>query len=97
MGDFVDVALRIGALADTSAVARKIGVNPRVLAAAPAYLAEAGTPGKPSDLPRHSIIVGPGGRGTEGWVFRKDGKSTLVRVERRLVLERNGKSFRTIA
>jgi len=95
VGDSVDVALRIGALADTSAVARKIGVNPRVLAAAPAYLAEAGTPKRPSDLPQHSIIVAPAGRGTEGWVFRKDGKSTSVRVEGRIVL--NGAEGATAA
>jgi DNA-binding transcriptional LysR family regulator len=63
VGDSVDVALRIGTLADTSAVARKIGVNPRVLAAAPVYLAEAGTPKKPSDLPQHSIIVFNGAEG----------------------------------
>ena len=95
VGDSVDVALRIGALGDTSAVARKIGVNPRVLAAAPAYLAEAGTPEEPSDLPQHSIIVGPAGRGTEGWVLRKDGKSTSVRVEGRIVL--NGAEGATAA
>jgi len=70
-------------------------VNPRVVAAAPAYLAEAGTPEKPSDLPQHSIIVGPAGRGTEGWVFRKDGKSTSVRVEGRIVL--NGAEGATAA
>jgi len=70
----VDVALRVGSLADSSAIARKIGVNYRVLAASPAYLAEAGTPQKPSDLPKHSIIVGPAGRGMDGWVFQERGQ-----------------------
>jgi DNA-binding transcriptional LysR family regulator len=84
--DSVDVALRVGSLADSSAIARKIGVNYRVLAASPAYLAEAGTPQKPSDLPQHSIIVGPAGRGMDGWVFKKDGKSTSVRVEGRFLV-----------
>jgi len=42
IGDAIDVALRIGALGDSSsAVAKKIGVNHRVLAASPAYLARA--------------------------------------------------------
>src|ERR1700761_2151466 len=50
VGDAVDVALRIGSLADSSAVARKIGVVHRALAASPGYLAKAGTPRTPSDL-----------------------------------------------
>jgi len=63
VGDAVDVALRIGSLADSSAVARKIGVVHRVLAASPDYLAKAGTPRTPPDLTDFSIIVGPAGRG----------------------------------
>jgi DNA-binding transcriptional LysR family regulator len=86
VGDAVDVALRIGTLHDSSAVAKKIGVNCRVLAASPEYLARAGTPTTPADLAHHSIIVGPAGRGQEGWIFKKDGKSTSVRVEGRFML-----------
>jgi DNA-binding transcriptional LysR family regulator len=86
IGDSIDVALRIGALADSSAVAKKIGVVHRIAAASPAYLAKAGTPLTPAELPRHSIIVGPAGRGMEAWAFKKDGKATSVRVEGRFVL-----------
>jgi DNA-binding transcriptional LysR family regulator len=86
VGEGIDVALRIGPLADSSAVVRKIGVVNRVLAASPAYLAKAGTPRTPSDLSNHSLIVGPAGRGTEGWVFRRNGKATSVRVEGRVIL-----------
>ncbi len=86
IGDGIDVALRIGSLPDSSATARKVGVVFRTLAASPAYLAKAGTPRVPSDLTNHSIIVGPAGRGMEGWAFKKDGKATSVRVEGRFVL-----------
>ncbi len=86
VSDSVDVALRVGVLGDTSAVARKLGVAHRVLAASPDYLERAGVPKIPSDLSRHTIIVGPGGRGLEGWAFRKDGKTTSVRVEGRFIL-----------
>lgn len=86
IGDSIDVALRIGALADSSAVAKKIGVVHRIAAASPAYLAKAGTPLTPAELSRHSIIVGPAGRGMEAWAFKKDGKATSVRVEGRFVL-----------
>jgi DNA-binding transcriptional LysR family regulator len=86
VADGIDVALRIGALGDSSAVAKKIGVVYRVLAASPAYLAKSGTPLTPSDLSHHSIIVGPAGRGMEGWAFKKDGKATSIRVDGRFVL-----------
>src|SRR6201996_6241323 len=95
VGDAVDVALRIGALRESSAVAKKIGVNYRVLAASPAYLAKAGTPLTPTDLLKHSIIVGPAGRGMEGWAFTKDGKATSIRVEGRYML--NGAEGATAA
>jgi DNA-binding transcriptional LysR family regulator len=86
VGDAVDVAIRVGHLADPSAVARKIGVVHRTLAASPAYLAKAGTPRSPSELPHHSIIVGPAGRGFEAWAFKKDGTTTSVRVDGRFIL-----------
>lgn len=95
IGDGIDVALRVGSLPDSSAIARKVGVVFRTLAASPAYLARAGTPRVPSDLTNHSIIIGPAGRGMEGWAFKKDGKATSVRVEGRLVL--NGAEGATAA
>ena len=95
VGDAVDVALRIGVLGDSSAVAKKIGVIPRVLAASPAYLKQAGTPLTPADLTQHSLIVAPAGRGTEGWAFKKDGKAISVRVDGRFML--NGAEGATAA
>ncbi|MEA2788139.1 MAG: hypothetical protein QOG73_545, partial [Acetobacteraceae bacterium] len=62
IGEDVDLALRIGELADSTATARRIGSNQRVLAASPAYLERAGTPSSPAELARHAVIVGPAGR-----------------------------------
>lgn len=95
VGDAVDVALRIGTLVDSTAVARRIGVVHRVLAASPDYLARCGTPQTPSELPNHAIIVGPAGRGSEGWQFKRDGQTTSVRVEGRFML--NGAEGATAA
>src|SRR5882757_3267165 len=83
VGDSIDVALRVGSLADSSAVARRIGIVRRVLAASPDYLARMGTPSVPSDLSGHTIIVGPAGRGMEGWAFRKGDKTVSIRVDGR--------------
>jgi DNA-binding transcriptional LysR family regulator len=79
----VDVALRFGALADSTAVARWVTAFPRILAASPDYLAKAGTPNTPEDLALHTLIVGPLGRGAN-WSFRKNRRVTSVRIEGRL-------------
>ncbi|MDB5868259.1 MAG: transcriptional regulator, LysR family, partial [Polaromonas sp.] len=52
----VDVALRVGPLADSSLVARKLGSMSRQLCASPAYLAERGWPAQPRDLLRHDWL-----------------------------------------
>ncbi len=58
--DGIDVALRFGKLVDSSAVARKIGQWPLMIAASPGYLARYGTPATPADLAAHvAIIAGP--------------------------------------
>lgn len=45
-----DLALRIGHLADTSLVARPVGVTPYVVCASPTLIAERGTPAHPQEL-----------------------------------------------
>jgi DNA-binding transcriptional LysR family regulator len=79
----VDVALRFGALSDSTAVARRITAFPRILAASPDYLAKASTPNRPEDLATHTLIVGPLGRGAN-WSFQKRRRVTSVRIEGRL-------------
>jgi len=65
----VDVAIRIGALADSSLVATSVGETRRVVCASPAYLREAGAPREPADLAAHRCVnftgLVPGGE----WLF----------------------------
>ena len=58
----LDAAIRIGALADSSAIATRLGALRRVVVASPAYLARRGTPMRPEDIAVHDVIVfgGPG-------------------------------------
>ncbi|HTA90848.1 MAG TPA: LysR family transcriptional regulator [Polyangiaceae bacterium] len=86
VGESVDLALRIGVLNDSSAVAIKIGTVRRIVVAAPAYLARTGVPKVPTDLAEHTIILGPAGRVTEGWTFRRKGKASFARVRGRFIL-----------
>ncbi|HEY1926214.1 MAG TPA: LysR family transcriptional regulator [Caulobacteraceae bacterium] len=78
----VDVALRFGALTDSTATIRKLKAWPRLLAASPAYLEGAPALDTPADLASHAVIIGP--QGVSDWSFRKDGTATSVRIEGRL-------------
>jgi DNA-binding transcriptional LysR family regulator len=53
----IDVALRMGALPDSTATARKLAAGRRLLVATPAYLARAGTPETPADIAGHQAVV----------------------------------------
>ena len=64
----IDVALRIGALADSALSARPVGQVRRLWVASPAYLKRRGTPRAPGDLARHEAILGTL-RGNTEWVF----------------------------
>ena len=65
----VDVAVRMGRLADSSLGARYLGLNPWVLVAAPAYLAAHGAPAVPADVARHRCLVYSSVQGDDRWQF----------------------------
>ena len=73
-----DLAIRIGVLASSSLIARKLVPNPRVLVASPEYLAQAGTPTSPAELKEHScIVLGE----TRNWCLNdQSGNATETRV-----------------
>ena len=51
-----DVTIRIASLPDSSMVARLLAPAPRIMVAAPAYLARAGVPQVPRDLSQHQCL-----------------------------------------
>jgi DNA-binding transcriptional LysR family regulator len=53
----IDVAIRIGALTDSSLVARKLATTRAVACAAPDYLARSGEPESPEDLATHNCLI----------------------------------------
>lgn len=56
VGEGFDLAIRIGTLADSNLVARRLAPCRRLLVASPRYLAERGTPETGADLPQHDFI-----------------------------------------
>ncbi|MGR6431617.1 LysR family transcriptional regulator [Rhizobium sp. PAMB 3174] len=78
----IDIALRMGELADSTAVARKIATGRRSVVATPAYLEAHGIPKVPADLAAHQALVYT--QLGNSWTFRRDGTEASVAVSGRL-------------
>lgn len=76
----VDLAVRIGDLADQSLIARRMGAVRRILVATPEYLARRGTPTRPEDLAAHMLIHFAIAPGTAEWRFQVDGQETRIPI-----------------
>ncbi|MBL9046568.1 MAG: LysR family transcriptional regulator [Tabrizicola sp.] len=70
----IDAAIRIGALPDSTLVAKRLGSVRRLLVASPAYLERHGIPKVPSDLAQHRMIAFTGLMPNREWRFL-DGRS----------------------
>jgi DNA-binding transcriptional LysR family regulator len=79
-----DVAVRIGHLADSSLVARKLAAVRLVTCAAPAYLAGAGVPLTLADLATHEAIIDTNARDPLVWRFGRAADMQEVRMQGRL-------------
>ncbi|WP_017231387.1 LysR family transcriptional regulator [Pandoraea sp. B-6] len=86
----MDLAIRVGALRDSTLVARKLAPNRRTLCASPAYLAARGAPKHPGELAAHDcLILGE----QRDWRFVTPGGPLSVRVSGRLASD-NGEVLR---
>ena len=65
----IDVALRMGPLADSTLGARYLGINPWVVVASPGYLQPRGTPLEPGALASHDALVYSTVQGDARWHF----------------------------
>ena len=84
--DGFDVAVRIGELAESSAVATRVGAVHRVLVASPDYLAQHGTPQMPADLGAHAVVAFSTIAGIGHWMFRGAAGEAEVAIRPRLVV-----------
>jgi len=71
--DGVDLAVRIGHLADSSLVARHVGEMRRIVVASPGYLKAHGEPKTPETIASHQTIQFGGATASPDWRFVRDG------------------------
>lgn len=76
--DGYDVAVCTGALADSSAIAKRLAPDRQIVAASPAYLKRHGQPGTAEDLAAHACLVL--GERLQWSLAVKDGDERTVRV-----------------
>ncbi|HBF56539.1 MAG TPA: LysR family transcriptional regulator, partial [Afipia sp.] len=79
MEERADIAIRVGPLRESRLLARKLGESRMVGVAAPAYLADHGTPRTPADLAKHNMLGFCFSKQMDGWPFR-DSSGGIVSV-----------------
>ena len=84
--EHVDIALRIGHLADSTLIATRIGLVQRVICASPGYLARRGLLRAPEDLAGHDGITFQGFATSPEWRYRRDSPAFAVEPRPRLAV-----------
>ena len=69
----LDVLLRVGALGDSTLIARRLGESRLVVCGSPAYLKRRGMPKTPRDLSRHECLCYLRGGRPQPWRIREGG------------------------
>jgi DNA-binding transcriptional LysR family regulator len=75
--DHIDVAVRIGRLPESAAVATRMGSVRRVVCGSPAYFQRRGEPKTPIDLSAHDCVTFEGLGGANAWDFPVPGSKTM--------------------
>ncbi len=76
----IDMAVRIGALPDSSMVATRAGTMRTVVCASPALLERHGAPGAPDDLLRLPCVTFDTPLPSPGWLFHVPGSAAVSRL-----------------
>jgi DNA-binding transcriptional LysR family regulator len=84
--DHVDVAVRIGALPDSSLMAVRLGAIRRVVCGSPAYFAARSMPKTPADLAEHDCIGFEALAANEFWTFMQGKSEIAITIHPRLVV-----------
>lgn len=85
----VDVAIRMGELANSNLIARELARLPRFLYASPRYLEQFGEPGEPGELAQHACLRLRTGD-ARAWTLYRDEQAVTVAVTGRFLLNSIG-------
>ncbi len=77
----IDLAVRFGALKDSSLIARKLMDMRLVIIASPSYLAKHGKPDHPKALANHNCLLQLTSAAPSTWTFEIDSEEISVRVD----------------
>ena len=94
--DRTDVAFRIGRLADSNMMARRIGIARRKIVASPSYLERNGTPRSVEDLAQHNCLGFNFRRAAPVWPLKESGR-IVDRAVNGSLLANNGETVRRMA
>jgi DNA-binding transcriptional LysR family regulator len=81
-----DLGIRAGTLADSTLIARNLGVVRWFLVATPAYLKKRGRPKSPDDLRAHDCLLFGAGPGSPSVKLESEGQSAQVTVSPRMLV-----------
>ena len=79
--DGIDVALRLGRLADFTLTARRLASGRQVVLGSPTYFARVGEPTAPNDLIAHEAIIYAQKGGGADWTFQREGAAIAVTLK----------------
>lgn len=84
----IDCVIRVGALADSTLVSRRIGDLVLLNCASPSYLARYGTPRRIADLDAHLAVnyASPASGRTEEWEYVEAGKAHQLKLRSRVTV-----------
>ncbi|MBX9925980.1 MAG: LysR family transcriptional regulator [Hyphomicrobiaceae bacterium] len=82
----IDLAVRIGALPDSSMIALRAGEIRHVVCASPGYLARRGVPTHPDDLSAHECVTLTPHESAAEWVFTQNKRTSKYPVRSRLTV-----------
>ncbi len=93
----LDLAIRIGELSDSRAMAKRVGALRRVAFAAPEYLLKHGRPEVPGDLRAHCCVVRTLTKSPQRWTFESTGKPETIPVAARFSSDSAGACNEAVA
>ena len=87
VGEAIDLAIRVGEIADPTLIAKRVGITRRVTVASRDYLERRGEPAEPADLAAHDCIIYTRLATGNEWHFASSDGEIVVPVQGRYLAD----------